>query len=45
MNLPSGMLFAGRGLFGTRVPKPLRTFVWHQETNRTICAKGRFRKT
>jgi len=45
MNQLSETLFAGRGLFGTGVPKPLIAFVWHQETTRTICAKGRFRKT
>ena len=31
--------------FGTEVPKSLVAFVWHQETIRTICPKGRFRKT
>ncbi len=45
MNLASRTLFARKGAFGTQVPKPLITFVWHQETTRTICAKGRFRKT
>jgi hypothetical protein len=44
MNLASGTLFAG-SFFGTQVPKPVKTFVWHQETTRTICAKTRFRKT
>jgi hypothetical protein len=45
MNLASGTLFAARDFLGTQVPKPVKTFVWHQETTRTICAKGRFRKT
>jgi hypothetical protein len=45
MNLAPEPLFAGKGFFGTQVPKPVKTFVWHQETTRTICAKRRFRKT
>jgi hypothetical protein len=45
MNLASQTLFATRGFFGTQVPKPLKTFVWHQEATRTISTKGRFRKT
>jgi hypothetical protein len=45
MNLASEALFARNGVFGAEVPKPLTTFVWHQEITRTICTKGRFRKT
>jgi hypothetical protein len=36
---------AGRGRFGTRVPKPRKAFGWNEETIRTICSIGRFRKT
>jgi len=45
MNLASRTLFVRKGFFGTQVLKPVKTFVWHQEAIRTICAKGRFRKT
>lgn len=45
MSLAAGSTFAGKSHFGTEVPKSPVTFVWHQETTRTICAKGRFRKT
>ncbi len=36
---------AGRGHFGTQVPKPRKAFGWNEETIRTICSIGRFRKT
>jgi len=37
--------FTGESYFGTEVPKSLVAFDWHLETTRTICPKGRFRKT
>jgi hypothetical protein len=45
MKPASATPFAGKGRFGTVVPKPLTTFVWHDEASRTICPKQRFRKT
>jgi hypothetical protein len=45
MNLASSAPFAGKGRFGTEVPKSLIAFVWHEKTTRTICARERFRKT
>jgi hypothetical protein len=41
----SATLFDGVFLFGTEVPKLPMTFVRHQETIRTISARGRIRKT
>jgi hypothetical protein len=45
MKPASATPFAGKGRFGTEVPKSLIAFVWHDKTTRTICAKQRFRKT
>jgi hypothetical protein len=45
MNCAAGTQFLRESQFGTEVPNSLVAFVWHQETIRTICAEGRFRKT
>jgi hypothetical protein len=45
MNSTTGTHITRESHFGTEVPKSLVAFVWHQETTRTICPKGRFRKT
>jgi hypothetical protein len=45
MNLAAGPYFTRESHFGTEVPKSLVAFDWHLETTRTICPKGRFRKT
>jgi len=45
MSLAAGTVFTRVSHFGTEVPESPVTFVRNQETTRTICAKGRFRKT
>jgi hypothetical protein len=45
MNSVAGSPFTRESHFGTEVPKSLVAFVWHYKTIRTICTKGRFRKT
>jgi hypothetical protein len=45
MNLAPGTPFTRESHFGTEVPKSLVAFDWHLETTRTICSRGRFRKT
>ena len=45
MKPASAAPYAGKGILGTEVPNAHADFVWHEETIRTICAKGRFRQT
>jgi hypothetical protein len=45
MNFASTLRLTRESHFGTQVPKSLVAFDWHLETTRTICPKGRFRKT